>query len=494
MWKRTIQDGDVTVGGAMRNRSFGSMERFGWRIAIALLCLAGGILGSVSCAREEPTAGRVADHPLVAGGYAGKNIVIVSVDTLRADHLGVYGYERNTSPHLDQLAKESVVFERARAPRGLTWPSLVSMFTSLYPKSSNVRRNGDLLAEDVPTLASILEARGYATAAFLGNACGVFTRNFGTSYCGEDEEVHENALKWIREHDDRPFLLWVHYKAPHEEYLPPKKYDVFTEPAYAGPATGKRDYLDPVMLSKRAPNVEDLAHVVGLYDGEVLYSDALAHEVTQALEARDFLSSTIYVFTSDHGEELLQHNNYYYHSCSVYEAVHHIPLVIRFPDGNWGGQRVSELVENIDIAPTLLELVGAGLPDGFEGQSLGPLISQEPGAKENFTQALAEYHRPGTGWIGTLRTDRWHYIYNPEGITPVCRPQSDYFDVRRQELYDHSKDPDEQLDVAIEHAELTAQLQQRLLEAVSAQRVLAPAPRADPRVIEQLKAMGYLVE
>ncbi len=101
-------------------------------------------------------------HPMQPGRYAGKSIVIVSVDTLRADHLGLYGYARNTSPRLDAIAKQAITFERGRAPRGLTWPSLVAILTSLYPQSSNVRQNGDLLAEDVPTLASLLEAEGYA--------------------------------------------------------------------------------------------------------------------------------------------------------------------------------------------------------------------------------------------------------------------------------------------------------------------------------------------
>ncbi len=436
----------------------------------------------------------LAIQKLKPGHYAGKNIVIVSVDTLRADHLKLYGYGRDTSPRLDQIAKQSITFERARAPRGLTWPSLVAMFTSLYPKSSNVRSNGDLLAEDVPTLASLLETHGYATAAFLGNACGVFTRNFDPSFCGTDEAVQEKAVTWIDQHDGSPFFLWVHYKAPHEEYLPPAKYDLFTEPNYSGPANGKREYLDEVILSEKVPEASDLSHVVNLYDGEVLYSDALMGEVWDALSKRGFLDDTIFVFTSDHGEELLQHNNYYYHSCSVYDAVLHIPLVIRFPDRAGGGMRVPQLVQNIDIAPTLLELVGVDRPAGFEGQSLRPLINGEPGANENFTRSFAEYHRRDVGWIGMIRTDRWHYVYNPEEITPVCRPKGDHFEVSRTELYDHAKDSREEHNVAIEHADLIADLQRELLEAFGRQSDYEPAERADLRVIEQLKAMGYLVQ
>lgn len=446
------------------------------------------------CSETEPAPASNPARPLEAGQFAGKNIVIVSIDTLRADHLGLYGYERNTSPRLDAIAKNAITFDRARAPRGLTWPSLVSMFTSLYPKSSNVRRNGDLLADDVPTLASLLEAASYTTAAFLGNACGVFTRNFAPSFCGTDEEVHHQALEWIDQHDGSPFLLWVHYKAPHEEYLPPKEFDRFTKRDYVGTATGKRNYLDRVMLDKKRPEAEDIEQVIGLYDGEVLYSDALFGQVWDRLEGRGWLDDTIVVFTSDHGEELLQHNNYYYHACSIYDAVLHIPLVMHLPGSSHGGRRISQLVENIDLAPTLLDLVGVAQPAGFEGESMRALLNGDAEAAASFDRAIGEYFRLDQGWVGSMRTDRWHYIYNPDRITPICRPESDYFKVREEELYDHEKDPLESLDVAIERSELVAELRAELLMRFEQQRDHEPPERADPRVIEQLKAMGYLVE
>ena len=452
---------------------------------------AGVLVLSLGCEGEQAA---VLSRSLEVGGFANHSIVIVSVDTLRADHLGLYGYERDTSPTLDRLARDAVTFERARAPRGLTWPSLVSMFTSLYPKSSNVRQNGDLLADDVPTLASLLEARGYATAAFRGNACATFTKNFGTNFCGSDEDVHRKALDWISAHDGSPFLLWVHYMAPHEEYLPPEKYDRFTDAAYRGAANGTRSYLDGVILSGKAPEAEDLEHVIGLYDGEILYADTMLGEVVEALERQGLFDDSLFVFTSDHGEELLQHNNYYYHACSVYDAVLHIPLVIRFPNRSHAGQRVRQLVENIDIAPTLLELLGVARPSGFEGQSMRELVNGAPGAADRFTHAFAEYNRPDTGWVGTVRTDRWHYVHNPDRITPQCRPRSDYFSVAARELYDHSSDPGESDNVADEHRDLIDELSRELVAVFDEQRDHASPLRADPQVIEQLKAVGYLVE
>jgi len=431
---------------------------------------------------------------LLPGGYSGSNVIFISVDTLRADHLGLYGYSRDTSPNLDRLAKEAVTFDRAQAPRGLTWPSLVSMLTSLYPKSSNVRRNGDLLSEEVLTLADILKGKGYATAAFFGNACGVIMRNLDTNFCGSDEEAHRDAIRWLKDRDESPFFFWVHYKAPHEEYAPPPVHDVFTRPDYRGEATGERTYLDAVTLAGKRPEQKDLDHVVALYDGEVRYADSMLGEVWKTLLREGILESSIVIFTSDHGEELLQHNNYFYHSCSIYESVLHIPLVIRFPDKSLNGVRIPELVGNIDITPTLLELLGVDLPNSFEGQTLLPLMNREPRAKEEFTRSFAEYYRPGTGWIGSIRTDRWHYIYNPEKITTACRPQGTYFGIDEEELYDHAKDTMEVRNLATLHTDLLADFRHEILEAFGRQREWGPPRRANPEIIEQLKAMGYLTE
>ena len=149
------------------------------------------------------------------------SILVISVDTLRADHLGSYGYARATSPNIDRLATQAVRFERAFAPRAHTWPSLTSMLTGLRPRTANVRAPGELLAKGVPTLASVLRDAGYATGAFLANYCNPGVKLFETGRCGSDTQVAEAATAWLAKRGSGPFLLWLHLMAPHAPYQPP---------------------------------------------------------------------------------------------------------------------------------------------------------------------------------------------------------------------------------------------------------------------------------
>ncbi len=439
-----------------------------------------------------------ASEELLPGDFSGHNLIVISVDTLRADHLGLYGYERDTSPALDRIGGESIVFSRAQVQRGLTWPSLVSMFTSLYPITSNVRHNGELLAEDVPTLSKILAAEGYATAAFQSNACGAFRGTFDTLFCKQDDKrVNQLAIRWLKEAGasaQSPFFLWVHYWGPHVEYKPDPQSNIFVEADYSGPATGHRDYLDPLTLSRRTPNPAELKHVVGLYDGEVLAIDSLIDALWKTLSEEGLLERSIVVLTSDHGEELGQHSGYYFHACSTYDAVLHVPLLIRLPEGRLSPARVPQIVESIDIMPTVLELLGIDLLESFEGQSLLPLLNSEPAASEAFSHSISEYYHPESGWVRSIRTDRWRYVYNPEKIVPLCQPKGKFFRVADEELYDHSVDPKELENRVSEYPEVAAALKRELLAAIGDREPLAAPTRADPATLKQLRQLGYLVD
>lgn len=460
---------------------------FSFRLSVSLLAGFAAVISS-GCEPGEPARPR----ELVSGAYSGFNVVFLSVDTLRVDRLGLYGYGRDTSPNLDRVAQQSVVFDRAHVPRGLTWPSLASMFTGLYPQSTNVRRNGDLLADSTPTLMTILHERGYTTAAFLANACKAFERGLDQKVCGTDGKTAARAVDWIENSPEAPFFLWVHFEAPHETYKPQEAYDIFTDPGYGGKAAGSREFLDNVILSQEALPEVDHAQVSALYDGEVLFADALMGRVLQALAQTGLLESSIVVLVSDHGEELADHNNYYYHACSTYESVLHVPLMIRFPDRELAGLRIPQIVENLDLTPTLLDLLGIDIELALQGRSLLPLLNRNPEGAEAFDHSLAEYYRPGVGWIRSIRTDRWRYIYNPEKIVPTCRPEGSYFRVAREELYDHSNDPRELRNVADQFPEVVAELRKELLAAMGADPEQPPPIRAGPEVIEQLKALGYL--
>jgi arylsulfatase len=431
-----------------------------------------------------------ADSESLSGRYPNHNVILISVDTLRADHLGAYGYSRPTSPTLDGIAAESVVFDRAYAPAAATWPSLVSMLTSLSPHASNVRVNGELLADDVPTLATLLRARGYTTAAFLANACEAFTRDFDTRECLPDAKVTAQALSWLDAAAKEPFFLWLHYLAPHEEYRPPARFDRFTSKRYQGPIDGSRQPIDRATLGETTLTRADHEQIVGLYDGEILFTDTLIAAVWSRLAELGLLSRSLAVVTADHGEELGDHHGYYYHICSVYEPALRIPLMVRLPDGASAGRRVTALVQNADIAPTLLELLGQDPPESFEGASRRALLEGGDGLS---SEAPSEFYRPGMAPVLSLRSDRWRYVYNPGDTTPECMPRGRYFQVGTEELYDQQRDPLDQHDVLAQHPDVAAELRDRATRAYHADR-RAPAIHANPETMENLRALGYIVD
>jgi arylsulfatase A-like enzyme len=258
------------------------------------------------------------------------------------------------------------------------------------------------------------------------------------------------------------------------------------------PATGSRKFLDRAIIEQRALAPADLDHVVALYDGEVLATDSQIDALWQGLLEEGLLDRSIVIVTADHGEELGQHARYFYHACSTYDAVLHIPLLIRLPGARLAGMRVPQVVENLDIMPTVLELLGVDLLDSYEGQSMLPLLNSEPSAADSFSSSFAEYYRARIGWVRSIRTKRWRYIYNPEEIVPRCRPNHGYFELAAEELYDHRVDPKELNNVLASHPEVAAELKRELLGALADRDPPPPALRADPEVLQQLKELGYL--
>lgn len=433
---------------------------------------------------------------LIRSHYAGElycprcNVLLISIETLRADHMGCYGYGRDTTPFIDSLAAQGFLFENVFAPRGWTWPSLTSMLTSMYPSSTNVRRGGQLLDPGMPTVSSVLNENGYATSAFLTNFCVAGDYGFSESFCRrlDDERITSDAIGWLEAHKDEKFFLWLHYFAPHKPYQPPGEYDVFTGEDYGGVYNGSNEQNDHVFKNRVNLSLKDLDQVVSLYDGEILYADSQAKKVYEALGEMGLLDDTIVVVTSDHGEDLYQHNHYFYHQCSVYDSSLRIPLIIRLPGGRRGGERAGGIAENIDLAPTLLDLLGVAEPPSFEGESLTPLMSSENAASE-FSFALSEWEEN----ISSIRTGEWRYIYNPGNISTLCAPNRTSYPVEFEELYNHATDPNETTNVAEEFPEIAFALRERLLRLYPPRPGLRDALAADNETLRRLEELGYLI-
>jgi arylsulfatase A-like enzyme len=333
-----------------------------------------------------------------------RNVLWIVVDTLRADHLSLYGYPRPTSPALGAFARQAATFRNARSQASCTFPSVNSMLTSQWPNRF-LGQPGDAfgIPAEVPTLAELLKRHGYRTLAVSASAVvrksptrfnptGGFARGFDTFQ--EDclwksaDCVNRQARPLLRR-GDRPFFLYLHYVDPHGPYDPPPGYErQFARGTSDKPFINQGD-PNPIgaWLYAGAPDPKltpgDVQHLVDLYDDEIRFFDGELAELLQVLETRGLLDDTLIVFAADHGEEFLEHHHIK-HCRTLFEASIHTPLVIEVP--GLPARDVGEAVENLDIAPTILDLLGIDpAPLHLEGRSLRPLLEGKPSGTDATT-------------------------------------------------------------------------------------------------------------
>jgi arylsulfatase A-like enzyme len=423
------------------------------------------------------------------------NVLLLTIDTLRADHLSCYGYERPTSPEIDRLAAQGVLFHNPIVQRGGTWPSLTSILTSMYPHTHGVRKNGEQLDASKKILAELLRDEGYATAAFLTNMISAPNRGFDEKprfpTKSRDADAAEAAIRWIEENRNQRFFVWLHLMGPHDPYLPSRRFARMFDTGYKGRLNGKRGTLEHLQRRKRGLSEPELAHIVSLYDGDIAEVDQKIGTVVSSLDRLGLADHTLVVFTSDHGEELYEHNRYFFHSYSIYESVLRVPLIMRLPATLPQGATVMAPVESIDIAPTILELLGIPLPGDFEGKSLADHILEQPSDAE--AVAFSELGPE----IFSIRAERWHYIYNPlELRAPTTRDRAErakpVFEIAREELYDTLHDPRETTNLVHEHPEVAAQLRRHLRAWVETSGSAYRPQELLPEAEEELRALGYL--
>lgn len=321
---------------------------------------------------------------------SGHNVLLIAVDTLRADHLGVYGYQRATSPNLDDLASEGLVFESVQAPRAKTTPSVATLLTGLYPHDHGVRDLTQELAAEVATLPESLAAAGYRTAAIIGNfvlqrRLSGLDRGF-TTWIEElpdrqgvpPDDVPERragsltdgALELLESEllgSDEPWFLYLHYMDPHGLYEPPAEHDRFLagEPRYIEeprPGEGRlRVASYNVPADAWSAGRIDAARVIDRYDGEIAHVDAQLGRLLDELRGRGVLEDTWVIVTADHGESLGEHDYWFEHGLYAYQATCHVPLIVHPPlslEGRGAGERRTSVLSLADVAPTLAAWLG----------------------------------------------------------------------------------------------------------------------------------------
>jgi len=375
-------------------------------------------------------------------------LVLVSIDTLRADRLSLYGHERSTSPALDAFAREARVFESAWSQSPKTAESHMTLFTGLYPAAhgvENLRHRSQALAPAIPTLAEILQRAGYRTAGFHGagnlDAELGFDRGFDLyEHPGDVEAVFARGIEWLerraREPERRPFYLFLHTKVLHDPYEPPPEYAaLFADPDYAGriglPEAERlrarreggwwlvhRRYWERVDPASEA----DVQHLRDLYDALIRYMDDRLALLLDRFLALGLDRDTLFVFLSDHGEEFMDHRGFRHGS--LHREVLHVPLLVRLPDA--AGRRIREPVALVDVLPTLLEWLGLPRPAHLQGRSFAALLRDEP------LEERPVYSEWAARGARSLRSGSWSYLDARVG----------------ERLYDLASDPAERRDLA----------------------------------------------
>jgi len=385
------------------------------------------------------------------------SIVIWLVDTLRADHLGCYGYERETSPRLDAFAADAIRFEQFISQSSWTKASVASMMTGLFPSSHGAVGRNDKLMPHVTTLAQVLHAEGYRTAAFSSN--GVFharawdlCRGFEEvwTYLNRDNAGGKETLAimadvaaWLEQNGDDPLFLFIHTVDPHMPYHPAEPYN-----RKFGGHTGGRFTRGVVTAGHLRGDLTDadLQQVVALYDGEIAFSDACFGDFLDRLRSFDLFDDTLIVFVSDHGEEFRDHGGWG-HGVELYQEQIRLPLVVRLPGGRSSGRVIHGRLRELDLMPTLLEWLDLE-PLVVEGESFAALIDQL-GPVEN-RDALSEQALDNNR-LYSLVSGNYKYILR---VTPTMK----------ESLYDISTDPEERRDLARQLPDVTRALATRVQE------------------------------
>ena len=396
-----------------------------------------------------------------SGNFRDANIVLITIDTLRADHLPAYGYSKVKTPSMDRLAAQSILFEDAVAHAPMTLPSHVSILTGLLPVVHGVHDNaGFILNPNVTTLAEVLKQKGYVTAAFVSAFVldSQFKMDQGFDLYSDDLALAEAKVSsidlqrraaetqveveaWLRKNKQKKFFLWIHYYDPHDPYDPP-------EPFHA-------EYAN------------------SLYDGEIAYTDQVLGKLLSDLDSAGLNEKTIVVLTADHGEGLGEHHEKT-HSLFIYNATQHVPLMFRLPGVSPG--RRSEIVGHVDIVPTLLDLTGIESGLQTQGKSLLPVMNNQ---SNDVSESV----------YSESRLSEFHYGWSP--LRSITTKEHRFIEAPTAELYDRQTDGAETKNIAKQKPEVVSAMRQKLKEVLQLGAESTPA-KVDAETEEKLRALGYV--
>lgn len=450
-------------------------------------------------------------------------VILITLDTVRADHLSVYGYNRITSPNIDKFSEDGIVFENTVCQVPITRPSHFSILTGRYPSSHGLTDNFSITPEDVPLLSEHMTENGYTSAAFVSAAVfdSSFNTNFGFQeyfdtivnnffsphfvfvadlyYMGLIDIKNENSaaetnqvvFKWLEKNGNKQFFIWLHYFDPHTPYTPPERFkNMYTDKdfdidKYYDYDWEKEHYnteLKEVVLDE-----EIVKHAVDLYDAEIRSMDEELGKLFNELRRLNVYEKSLIIVTADHGESF-EHGYYFDHGDRLYEGLIRVPFILKLPGKIWKGEKINTQVETVDIAPTVLEILSISPLQGIEGKSLVGLMSKEEEEDSAGNKSYAYSQTPYRGGyyfkakeLQSIRSNDWKLIYDVRS--------------KEYELFNLHGDPAEKNDVAASQIAARRELELALSKFNNTFRRKVDKTKKvdmDQTTLKQIKSLGYV--
>ena len=414
------------------------------------------------------------------------NIILITVDALRADHLSAYGYPYQTSPNIDEFANKSTLFEYAYCPIPKTSASFASLMTGLHPFIHKTKPNRGFLDEKYITLAEALKLKGYYNFAIVDNANVSKNFNFHQGFdeyaeVWNDIEkkvestacITEKVVEFFKNNKKSPFFLWVHYIETHSPYLPP---DQFIEERPKGRIINNVQHKIIASQRKYLDENSDEGYFLSRYDGAVKYIDAEFKKIIDLIFKKGYQKNSIIIFSSDHGEELGEHNFFYNHGPLTFNSSARVPLIIFFPEKK--SRRIRYPVSLMDIYPTLLAEAGLSLPYKIQGINL----FEKPKQRLIFIK----------GHLGTRSV-----VYNNYHLVKVFPNLSKQLDLENEYFFDIYKDPLEKKNASADKKDLQNFMDEKYMEFYNKHGYLNKIkedkkPSLSKKELENLKALGYI--
>ncbi len=434
------------------------------------------------------------------------NVMLIVVDSLRADHLGCYGYYRDTSPNIDKLAKEGVLFRRTFSQGARTLLAVPSIVTSLYPAVIGIFKLKVPLSRKFLTLPEVLEQNGYEAALFAGDELGQVAnfsyrfdkfKLYATPVSHEirgriPSQINKDILDWLGEKRSKPFFLFLHYDYPHAPYDPPKPYDnIFGKEVAVDKKTMEFihsiNLVDNIRYLDKFKDNKYLNYLISQYDGEIRYTDEQIKLLLEGLKSLNLSNNTLIIFTADHGDEFLEHGGLS-HGLQLYDELTHVPLIMKLPGRIASGKRVADLTMHLDIMPTILDILNIRENNIMQGKSLVPLINNGIILDRAVFSETDNY----PVHVKSLRTEKFKFVEYHHYVN----------DSYHYKMYNLETDPKELNNLVdkepIEKEKLSAELRDYTLSCEKTRKSILGKERVSEAVAltekekERLKSLGYL--